>query len=106
MAEDEDGQDRLTADEVKALRARLSTFPNFACEICNAEEWHLQPHIMTVTGYGGRGGSLMITGTTYPSALLICGSCGNSKILNLYALGVRKHDEDETPEEPKKAADG
>lgn len=61
-----------------------------SCECCGKDEWSLGDHLVTPQGLARAADHLrMALGDPfYPSVLLICTNCGNTKLMNLSILGV------------------
>lgn len=57
------------------------------CEICGGAQWDLQGFIITPL-QPSLGSGFMIGGPVLPEVALVCSSCGNTKHLNLRALGA------------------
>lgn len=88
-------QDTLSEVEVAAVLKRLDELgiSNATCELCGRSDWHLASEVFSPMALSGRGRrSPYFGGIVFPSVILLCLTCGNSKLLNIFRLGVRKPD--------------
>jgi hypothetical protein len=89
--------ERLTEEEYKDAQVRLKAKgidTNTACELCTEKQFSLVPYLFTPTGLRiterGTAAPMLAGGFSLPSIALICGNCGNTKLINIYVLEVRQ----------------
>lgn len=56
------------------------------CEICGNEHWTLAGDLITPLAFSA--GNINLGGNSYPSVLLLCSSCGNSKVFNAVIMKI------------------
>lgn len=63
-----------------------------ACEVCKNTHWQLAEDLIMPLPFIG--GGLTVGGNSYPSVLLICNNCGNSKFFNAVIMKIEgeKHE--------------
>lgn len=69
-------KERLAADK----------WPKSPCEVCGARSWSISENVVSPLTL--KEGGIQLGGVTYPSVLLICQRCGNTKFLNALVIGA------------------
>ena len=81
---------KLSADDlnkvVRWLNEKTKGHP-IVCSICQTANWTLSEHLVTATVVSPKG-EVMLGGTTYPSASIICKNCGNTHFINAVMVGI------------------
>ena len=57
------------------------------CPICPTGNFFLANHLVSTPVFHPSGG-MILGGTTYPSLMLLCDSCGNIRLHNAMILGI------------------
>lgn len=80
----------MDQEQKKALLAVLNDrWKDQICEVCKNKHWSISEHIITPIIMDG--GDLQIGGPSYPQAMTICLTCGNTKYFNLVVTGIIKN---------------
>lgn len=70
-----------------ALKWIKEKAPRLDCECCGKGSWTLAEDLVTPTVLS-KGGGIVLGGPTYPSIMIICNNCGNTKLFNAIVSGV------------------
>lgn len=77
---------RLAPQQVEQLKQRLqSTFKN-PCQICGSPNWQFDDVIFEIRQF--MGGGVSAEGVIKPAVAVTCGDCGNIVLINAFAAGA------------------
>lgn len=83
---------RLTPDEKRRFADWLKTHGVKPCPMCGKRNWAIGDHLVASVPYAG--GELVMAGTLYPQAMLVCGNCGHTAYFNAVVIGLVRRDPD------------
>lgn len=76
-SEDEDPRVLSMGDREKIARWIGSKQKRSQCPVCDADEWVVGEHLLH--GVPASRGGLILGGTNYPTAFLVCGNCAYTR---------------------------
>jgi hypothetical protein len=61
--------------------------PALECELCGTNHWFIGDHLISTTVVVP-GAGMMLGGPSYPFVQIICNTCGNTRMVNAFAIGL------------------
>jgi hypothetical protein len=78
---------KLTPAEIETFRLWLNQKQrNHNCEVCGENNWGLGEHLLH--GQIFTGGGLVVGGTTYPQAFIVCNNCAHIRLFMAVPIGI------------------
>lgn len=100
MAEMKDKENSSLSQEARRMAIEWldKQAPELKCECCQNKRWILADEFVTPRIITGSGDAL-IAGPQYPSIMIICKNCGNTKYFNAMIAGVFNPENKKSEEE-------
>jgi len=89
-----DQNGKLTPEEKQKFVAWLNAkTKSHQCPVCDTNGWTVADHLIDARPHTG--GGLVVGGTTYPSAILVCNNCAYTRQFMAVPIGLLSSPDDE-----------
>jgi len=98
MSEEKKDPSKLSEENTQKLLQWIQSKQkgDFTCPLCKEKSWEIQDRLVAPPGFGV---GLLLGGTVYPQAMVICKNCGNTQYFNAMMAGIVEKKEDKKEED-------